>query len=116
MLIPSSIPCTPKSHLFGNKRPISPKVFMTEDANEPEEPEIQTTNNSSEAEDEKVDEKRIVLLTIPLFCKFVVVLLLKFATDLIVYPLLFLYRLAGIVKRKFFRLIGRKPEKTNGES
>jgi hypothetical protein len=96
-------------------------MFMSEDANEPEEPEIQTTNDSKTEESDEVEEKRTrtLLLTVPLFCKFVVVLLLKFATDLVVYPLLFLYRVAGVVKRKFKSLIGKGGgtlEKTNGES
>lgn len=120
-LVPPSISYAPTSSLFGNKRSNRPKIFMTEEANEPEEPEIQTTNSSEGEEGDQVEEKRTrtLLLTVPLFCKFFVVLVLKIATDLIVYPLLFLYRLAGIVKRKVLSLIGRgggKPEKMNGES
>lgn len=118
---PLSISYTPKSTLFGNTRPNGAKMLMKEDANEPEEPEIQTTNDSKTEQSENVEKKRTrtVLLTIPLFCKFVVVLLLKFATDLVVYPLLFLYRLAGILKRKIKSLLGfgdGKHERMNGES
>ncbi|CAJ1930591.1 unnamed protein product [Cylindrotheca closterium] len=117
----SSIPCAPKSNLFGCTRPCRAKTFMTEAANEPEEPDIKSTNDSKTEKSDEVEEKRTRtwLLTVPLFFKFVIVLLLKFATDLVVYPLLWLYRLAGIVKRKFKSLIGRGDttlDKTNGES
>lgn len=117
----SSISYPPKSNLFGKNRPSCPTIFMTEDASEAEEPEIQTTNELKTEKSDEVEEKRTrtLLLTIPLFCKFLVVIILKIATDLVVYPLLFLYRLAGIVKRKFLSLVGKgdgKPEKTNGES
>ena len=61
--------------------------------------------------------KRTLLLAIPLFCKFVVVLLIKFVTDAIVFPLLFLYRLAHITKRKIKLLFKKKDDATpsNGD-
>ena len=40
-----------------------------------------------------------VLLAVPLFCKFIIVLVIKFATDLVVFPLLLLYRLVRLTKR-----------------
>ena len=95
-----------------------------DDSKEPDETEIQNVESSKEkkekdSEGESKGVTRTVLLTVPLFCKFVVVLLLKFVTDLIVFPLLFLYRLAGIGKRRFFKMIGKESdtrEKTNGET
>lgn len=62
---------------------------------------------------------RTILLAIPLFCKFVIVLMIKFLTDLVVFPLLWMYRLARLTKRKvlnMFRGHQLKHEKPNGES
>ena len=95
---------------------------MTDDSKEPDETEIQNADTaSSENGSEKVEEKRTrtLLLTVPLFLKFVIVLMIKVVTDLIVFPLLFLYRLAGLVKRRFLSAIGKgssNQEKTNGEA
>lgn len=72
-----------------------------------------------EEEDETEGKRGIaktILLTVPLFCKFAVVLLIKFATDLVVFPLLFLYRLAATAKRKIMKAFGREHfGKINGE-
>jgi hypothetical protein len=108
---------TPKIPLLGT-RPLTHRrvqqLFMTtEDPNkEPTENEITKSENSSSEDDadgaeEKPSISRTVLLTVPLFCKFAIVLLIKFLTDLVVFPLLFLYRIAGQVKRKFLKLIGK---------
>jgi len=51
---------------------------------------------------------RTILLAVPLFCKFVIVLCIKFLTDAVVFPLLFLYRLARITKRKIRALFSKK--------
>ena len=41
---------------------------------------------------------------------------IKFVTDLIVFPLLWLYRLARLTKRKFLKMIGKGDrEYPNGE-
>lgn len=71
-------------------------------------------------DDDETEGKRgitkTVLLAVPLFCKFVVILLLKFVTDLVVYPLLFLYRLAGTAKRKIMKKLSNETfDKVNGE-
>jgi hypothetical protein len=94
---------------------------MTDDSKDPDETDTQNVEETSKGDMDKAEEKRTgtVFLTIPLFCKFVVVLLLKFVTDVIVFPLLFLYRLVGIGKRKLLSAIGKggdKQEKTNGEA
>ena len=77
-----------------------------------------SNNNKSTTNDEQQDQPpllaepdddtdkggvvKTVLLAVPLFCKFVIVLVIKFLTDLVVFPLLFLYRLARLAKRKVF--------------
>ncbi|GKY94781.1 hypothetical protein MPSEU_000443200 [Mayamaea pseudoterrestris] len=48
---------------------------------------------------------RTLLLAAPLFFKFVIVLCIKFLTDLVVFPLLFLYRMARLVKRKILKAV-----------
>ena len=72
-----------------------------------------TTNDKSAEEETRGVAKTILL--VPLFCKFVVVLVIKFITDLIVFPLLFLYRLAGIVKRRLLKMIGKGGQEINGK-
>jgi len=59
---------------------------------------------------------RTILLAVPLFCKFVIVLMIKFLTDLVVFPLLFLYRLARITKRKILAIFsfGKTGDKKGG--
>jgi hypothetical protein len=94
---------------------------MTDDSKDPDETDIQNVEEPSKGDMDKAEEKRTwtVFLTIPLFCKFVLVLLLKLVTDVIVFPLLFLYRVVGIGRKKFLRAIGKggdKQEKTNGEA
>lgn len=62
----------------------------------------------SPTETEEVDSSRgmtaTILLAVPLFLKFVIVLLIKFATDLVVFPLLWTYRLARMTKRRVYKL------------
>lgn len=95
--------------------------MTAEDSKDKEETEPIPVDAVEEDEEDSSDEKRsvakTVLLTVPLFCKFVVVLLIKFVTDLIVFPLLFLYRLAGVAKRKVLKMFGAdgKIDKVNGE-
>jgi hypothetical protein len=109
--------------LFGSRRTRNVGLFMTsEDSKEQEETESKPDVVAADEDDEdSTDQKRgvvkTVLLTVPLFCKFVVVLLIKFVTDLIVFPLLFLYRLAGVAKRKILKAFGsnEKMDKANGE-
>jgi hypothetical protein len=112
------------SPLFGAKRPkrYSDPLFMTEDPVEPEEIEAKETEVVSEKSEESGEEKRgitkTVLLTVPLFCKFVIVLMIKIVTDLIIFPLLFLYRLVGLAKRRILRLFEgpKKDDAPNGSS
>lgn len=52
-------------------------------------------------------QKSNVILVFPLFCKFLVVLMIKFLTDLVVYPSLLLFRLAKKTKRKIVATFDR---------
>jgi hypothetical protein len=56
------------------------------------------------------------LLTIPLFIKFVAVLLIKFITDLVVFPVLFLYRMAHNAKQRLLRLFKNDTEAPSGDN
>lgn len=61
-------------------------------------------------------------LALPLFAKFIIVMVIKFLTDLVVFPLLMLYRFARLTKRRilgFFRSSQNKhgkDENVNGNS
>jgi hypothetical protein len=58
-------------------------------------------------------------LALPLFCKFIIVMVIKFATDLVVFPLLMLYRFARLTKRRvlgFFKSGGKDGGNINGSS
>jgi hypothetical protein len=95
-----------------------------------EEAEEQEAATSDEAVTESIAQKkstnlenesstlwRTVLLAVPLFCKFVIVLGIKFLTDLVVLPLLLLYRLARLTKRRIlgaFAKLGKKGDGING--
>ena len=118
----SRIPSTP-SLLFGDRAIKTTSLSMTDDAKDQEETEPQSIDSVDEEEDDaEVENKsfaKSMLLTVPLFLKFAAVLMIKFVTDLIVFPLLFLYRLAGVGKRKLLKKLsadpGDKLEKVNGE-
>lgn len=69
--------------------------------------EVEESNNEEVVDESGKPTRKGVLLAVPLFCKFVIVICLKIATDLIVFPLLILYRLARLTKRKFLSLIGK---------
>lgn len=49
---------------------------------------------------------KILFISVPLFCKFCIVLVIKFLTDLVVYPLLWLYRLAHLTKIRILKFFG----------
>ena len=50
---------------------------------------------------------RTLVLAVPLLLKFVLVLMIKFLTDLVVFPLLFTYRGTRIMKRRIFKIWDR---------
>ena len=103
---------------------------MTNDDNEKiEEKEVTDIDNnkaiedvngdttSSKIEDTKIvngntkaidNDNKIPLILLPtLLFKFTIVMLVKFATDIVVFPLLWSYRLIRLCKRKMFRGLGR---------
>jgi hypothetical protein len=53
-------------------------------------------------------------LALPLFCKFLIVMVIKFLTDLVVFPLLMLYRFARLTKRKILGFFRSKTGKDGG--
>ena len=120
----SRIP-TVRSNLFTSPHNRPTFLSMTaEESKDKEETDGGATAKNTEAllveDDEDTEGKRslakTILLTVPLFCKFVIVLLIKFVTDLVVFPLLFLYRLAGTVKRKIMKKFGSQNfDKVNGD-
>lgn len=60
---------------------------------------------------------KTILLAVPLFFKFLVVLVIKFMTDLVVFPLLFSYRMCRRAKRKVLRMFNKKhTDLPNGET
>merc|ERR1719401_215722 len=62
---------------------------------------VSTTKTRADAVDEAPKGAGISLILLPtLLFKFAVVMGIKFATDAVVYPLLWLYRLARLAKRK----------------
>jgi len=122
-----------KSTPVGQNRKVSPlertsQLFMTSggDSSEGEETtkqEEKTTNEKKEDEDESTALIKkpsstgsdadgsggfflTLLLAPPLIAKFCLVLLLKFATDCVVYPTLFVWRLASRAKRKVLDTLG----------
>ena len=74
-------------------------------------------NTTLEIEDTKIvngntkaidNNNKIPLLLLPtLLFKFTIVMLIKFATDIVVFPLLWSYRLIRLCKRKLFRFLSR---------
>lgn len=66
----------------------------------------QVTSPKSKDEPMRGGISRTIVLAVPLMLKFVVVLLIKFLTDLVVFPLLLLYRFARRTKRRVLRLFG----------
>jgi hypothetical protein len=110
-------------------RHATPLLLSSSDDGEKEATSETAETNASPAvggadlEDDEVSSSsvtRTLLLAVPLFCKFVLVLMIKFVTDLIVYPLLLLYRSARIAKRKVLRIFqgssSSSTKSVNGET
>jgi hypothetical protein len=102
----------------------SSRLDMTVDEHSDKETQEQSTSLDARptGNDNNNDRSlsRTIILAVPLFCKFVVILMIKFVTDLIVFPLLWTYRLVRMAKRKVF---GKKKkvddgfnEKINGDT
>jgi len=67
---------------------------------------VDPPKDAAESDDSKKSAFALILLPTLLF-KFAIVMLVKFATDIVVFPLLFLYRMARLGKRKFIRGVGK---------
>ncbi len=85
---------------------------MTEEKDDGASTEIdQKPSSDEESAVGKVKERSgfwtALVLAPPLLAKFGIVLLVKVITDLIVFPLLFLFRISKIVKNKFLGLFGK---------
>lgn len=70
---------------------------------------------NSEAVDNRSALFNALVIGPPLIAKFGVVILVKIATDLVVFPLLFLYRFCNMMKKKVVGLFRPKEELLNGE-
>jgi hypothetical protein len=81
-----------------------------------EEPNEQSKKAMSDEQNKKKNTTMTVILTIPLFIKFFAVLCIKFLTDAVVFPSLFLYRILRKTKRKIISLFQQGPAsiKPNG--
>ncbi|KAL7524999.1 hypothetical protein ACHAXR_000812 [Thalassiosira sp. AJA248-18] len=74
---------------------------------------VDTTTTAAAAKDDSKNRSAFSLILLPtLLFKFTIVLCVKFATDIVVFPLLWMYRLARMGKRKLMRgikkLFGKK--------
>lgn len=101
---------------------------MTEEAAE-EENQGETVTDAEDSEDKgievtKKEKERSGLITAlilgpPLLAKFMVVLIVKFLTDIVVFPLLFLYRICKSAKNKVVGFFVKddimKGDKVNGK-
>lgn len=89
------------------RRHSSSLYFKTPDGNVPETLEDDEEDGDG---DDEIEAKggilKILFISVPLFCKFCIVLIIKFLTDLVVYPLLWLYRLAHLAKIRILKLFG----------
>ena len=94
--------------------------------NDPTESTEQNSSSSSNTPTEEpavTKKKKIksnsltknISVVVPLLFKFTVVLMIKFLTDVVVYPSLFLYRLAGRGKRKIIQLFDGSASVSNIE-
>jgi hypothetical protein len=82
-----------------------------------EESPKEAPSSGSEMKTSKTNENRpsgwknAIFMGPPLFAKFMIVLVVKFLTDLVVFPCLFLYRMARLMRNKIFNLIKRDEQK-----
>jgi hypothetical protein len=63
-----------------------------------------TILDSSKKADGRSSLSRTLVLAVPLMLKFTLVLMIKFLTDLVVFPLLLTYRAARLTKRRLFKI------------
>mmetsp|Transcript_41244 Transcript_41244/g.50178 ORF Transcript_41244/g.50178 Transcript_41244/m.50178 type:complete len:175 (-) Transcript_41244:77-601(-) len=70
--------------------------------------------NKKEQVVKKNEGRKNALLILPLFFKFMIVLMVKFLTDVVVYPFLFLYRFLRVLKNKMLSFF--KGPTANGDT
>ena len=105
-----------------NVPPSMTKLQMSGE-NEDEKP-IETTEISAASPVEKVETKKkersgfltALIMGPPLLAKFGIVILVKIMTDMVVFPLLFLYRIIKKAKNKIVGLFTMKGDGVNGNS
>jgi hypothetical protein len=71
---------------------------------------VNETNSSMNGSSRTINRSslsRTLVLAVPLMLKFVLVLMIKFLTDLVVFPLLFTYRGTRVMKRRIFKIWNR---------
>jgi hypothetical protein len=79
---------------------------------------LQETNTDSSLEQPKKKPNvwwKTAALALPLVCKFLIVMVIKFLTDLVVFPLLMLYRFARLTKRNILGFFRSKTGKDGGK-
>lgn len=69
--------------------------------------ETNSSTNGSSRTINRSSLSRTLVLAVPLMLKFVLVLMIKFLTDLVVFPLLFTYRGTRVMKRRIFKIWNR---------
>lgn len=111
------------SPLFASRtstRPATSLILRATDDNAPVTTDINGDDELEDDDDDEVESQggilKILFISVPLFCKFCIVLIIKFLTDLVVYPLLWLYRLAHLIKIRTLRFFGIDPRKKSTPS
>jgi hypothetical protein len=78
--------------------------------------EGQTTDDDAPAPKEKKEMSGFVAALVmgpPLVAKFMIVLLVKFLNDLVVYPLLYLYRAVRLLKKKILSICSKNDDESD---
>lgn len=105
------------------KRRLSTVNFMTEKEEDEDVTAKTEGTESTKSESTQISKKEekerngfwtALVLGPPLLAKFGIVLLVKFLTDLVVFPLLFLYRICRLAKNKMFGIFRKGGDKVNG--
>jgi hypothetical protein len=108
-----------------NKGNTRQRTFFRSSADDTDDLAKSTETPTEASEPAKVPSQKswgvtkTILLTVPLFFKFLVVLVIKFMTDLVVFPLLFSYRMCRRAKRKVLGVFSKSKKDTklpNGET
>mmetsp|Transcript_14710 Transcript_14710/g.30335 ORF Transcript_14710/g.30335 Transcript_14710/m.30335 type:complete len:180 (-) Transcript_14710:209-748(-) len=110
--LPKLQPASTNDFCWSRRMADVPSPEAEEGKEPPPEPSAVSTTEETPSNSDEMKEGgmwKTALLAGPLFLKFVVVLVIKLATDLIVFPLLWTYRLARLTKNSLLKMIGRGP-------